>query len=834
MGNDIFVGSVAVGVVPDARGWNQELRSQLVPSADQVGEEVGRTISKRVVDNMGKAGTEAAGAFDKTFRARLKAALESLPKAKLDADATDADRKVAELRARMEELLGKEIGVDISSKEAMAEILKIDTGLEEVRKSSKDIKVTFDTKEARAQLALLRRDAGASSGGGVLSSIGGLFGGAGAAAPALATSGAPAAAESGGTLSAIAGAASSAVIPVIIGAIVAAAPFIAQAIGGTIIFALGAALVGVGAIGAIMSGKLTAQFSKFTAGAKKDLISIGAAFIPVLSNIMTVAGQVLNTLTPVFKAVMGAIAGPFRLFVDTILKAFTQPAVVTSIKAVGTAFGAILTAFTPDIPGIFRSFAQAITAIAQAISKNPKAFADFLNFLAQVVIFALRVIWVLTLTATWLETHFLPAIHQIAVVWDATRHEVMVILDQMYSDSIGRTIRFSHNVEMVYNNLKHWILSFFSDAISWLTQAGQNIMSGLWNGLRRGWNILWGWYVNIDNWLVGFFRNSPSWLVGAGKDIISGLYNGIRQAIGGVSGWIKSVVVDPIITAVKHWFGIKSPAASMFPVGFNVIQGIFNGMVKAGANLGGLVSKVFGGWPQALGSFLSKGIVDIAKLPQKALSALGSVAGKIGGFFSKLFGGSTGAGVSRWAGTVAQALAMLGLPISLAPRVLYQMQTESGGNPNAINNTDINAQMGDPSRGLLQTIGATFMAYHVPGTSMNIYDPLANIAAAINYAAHTYGPGLMRGGMGMGSGHGYDTGGWLPPGVTMAVNNTRYPELVVSHEQLQSGAYAGIGGSQYHAHFDGLTGAAIESHVRTAFQAMSLAQGNLGRQGRRS
>ncbi|GGT39683.1 transglycosylase SLT domain-containing protein [Streptomyces chromofuscus] len=64
---------------------------------------------------------------------------------------------------------------------------------------------------------------------------------------------------------------------------------------------------------------------------------------------------------------------------------------------------------------------------------------------------------------------------------------------------------------------------------------------------------------------------------------------------------------------------------------------------------------------------------------------------------------------------------------------------ESSGNPNAINNWDINARNGIPSKGLLQVIPPTFQAYHVPGTSWNIYDPVANIAAAANYAADRYG-----------------------------------------------------------------------------------------------
>ncbi|MDI6407790.1 LysM peptidoglycan-binding domain-containing protein [Streptomyces albus] len=64
---------------------------------------------------------------------------------------------------------------------------------------------------------------------------------------------------------------------------------------------------------------------------------------------------------------------------------------------------------------------------------------------------------------------------------------------------------------------------------------------------------------------------------------------------------------------------------------------------------------------------------------------------------------------------------------------------ESAGNPNAINNWDINAQNGTPSIGLLQVIQPTFDAYHVQGTAQDLRDPVANIVAACNYAADRYG-----------------------------------------------------------------------------------------------
>ncbi|KIA66819.1 MULTISPECIES: transglycosylase SLT domain-containing protein [Nocardia] len=71
--------------------------------------------------------------------------------------------------------------------------------------------------------------------------------------------------------------------------------------------------------------------------------------------------------------------------------------------------------------------------------------------------------------------------------------------------------------------------------------------------------------------------------------------------------------------------------------------------------------------------------------------------------------------------------------------ILRNVMRESTGNPQAINLWDSNAAAGIPSKGLLQVIDPTFRAYHVEGTSWDIYDPVANIAAACNYAARTYG-----------------------------------------------------------------------------------------------
>ncbi|MCW7943605.1 hypothetical protein AAW14_15900 [Streptomyces hygroscopicus] len=92
-------------------------------------------------------------------------------------------------------------------------------------------------------------------------------------------------------------------------------------------------------------------------------------------------------------------------------------------------------------------------------------------------------------------------------------------------------------------------------------------------------------------------------------------------------------------------------------------------------------------------------------------------------------------------GWIKQSLAVMaqhGIPGSYNG-IHRNIMRESSGNPNAINLWDSNAAKGIPSKGLLQVIQPTFNAYHVPGTSWNIYDPVANVTAACNYAYHRYG-----------------------------------------------------------------------------------------------
>ncbi|MFT2016279.1 peptidoglycan-binding protein [Streptomyces sp. 796.1] len=103
--------------------------------------------------------------------------------------------------------------------------------------------------------------------------------------------------------------------------------------------------------------------------------------------------------------------------------------------------------------------------------------------------------------------------------------------------------------------------------------------------------------------------------------------------------------------------------------------------------------------------------------------------------------------------TIRKALALMGLPVTVAwvSGYLTMALRESSYRPNAINTSDSNAKNppgysdasdGHPfqcSRGMWQCIPQTFAAYHQPGTSLSIYDPVASCCASINYVMGRYG-----------------------------------------------------------------------------------------------
>jgi SLT domain-containing protein len=197
----------------------------------------------------------------------------------------------------------------------------------------------------------------------------------------------------------------------------------------------------------------------------------------------------------------------------------------------------------------------------------------------------------------------------------------------------------------------------------------------------------------------GVLGGIGDWISGAASNVWGGITSAassIAGAIGNITSWIGSAatgMVDQIKNAVR----------SMLPAGMFGDMGV------------GIADRALAG--------IVKLIQDTFAAQQAALAGPGGPP-------------TVGGNLLAW---IQAAEALTGVGPSWTAGLETLIMRESGGNPNAINLTDSNARAGHPSQGLMQTIPSTFAAYHQPGTSNSITDPVANIAAGINYIKARYG-----------------------------------------------------------------------------------------------
>jgi hypothetical protein len=168
--------------------------------------------------------------------------------------------------------------------------------------------------------------------------------------------------------------------------------------------------------------------------------------------------------------------------------------------------------------------------------------------------------------------------------------------------------------------------------------------------------------------------------VSKGGSLISGFKSGIVGTMKGIGSWIKKTMVDPVVNAVKHFFGIRSPSRVFMGIGGHIVSGLMKGMAKTSGTA--IAKKVFGSLPKALGSIVKKGLVSITKLPGKALKALGGLGGDVLGLLG-LGGSGGGSSANQKIGEALAAARGWSGPQWAALKNLWN--GESGWNERALN-----------------------------------------------------------------------------------------------------------------------------------------------------
>lgn len=163
-------GQAMIQVIPSLRGFVDTINRE----AERAGMVAGRTFSaefnKAVRSrtngvNLGpstssttRQGQQAGRTFADSFKARVEAALRSLPDIQINADSTAAEVRIARLRTNLEQLRDQRVGIDITSEMALASIENIKRQLDELRAASPDVAVQVDTLHASEELARIQAE----------------------------------------------------------------------------------------------------------------------------------------------------------------------------------------------------------------------------------------------------------------------------------------------------------------------------------------------------------------------------------------------------------------------------------------------------------------------------------------------------------------------------------------------------------------------------------------------------------------------------------------------------------------------------------------------------
>ncbi len=139
-------------------------------------------------------------------------------------------------------------------------------------------------------------------------------------------------------------------------------------------------------------------------------------------------------------------------------------------------------------------------------------------------------------------------------------------------------------------------------------------------------------------------------------------------------------------------------------------------------------------------------------------------------------GGKSGGG--GWLNTIRTALKIAKLPVTqkYINAWMKQIETESSGNARAMGGNDGLAD--GNAMGLVQVKPGTFKANQGKGMG-DIWNPLHNLVAGMNYASKTYGNSLL--GV-IGHGHGYANGGIINSPEIAWLAEGGFSESVISHD----------------------------------------------------
>ena len=499
------------------------------------------------------------------------------------------------------------------------------------------------------------------------------------------------------------------------------------------------------------------------------LVDIAQQLIPVLEKVV----KWIENLNPQVKQIMTIALG-----VTAVIGAILP--IIATLGLAATGLGVAIAPMVGVIVGIIAAVTAAIMifknwgAITDWVSEKWGAFKDWIGNLWNSIKDAALFVWTYITTmikANWFnlkvnaENVFNGIKDFLGGIWDGIKNTVLNVWNTIRDTLNGLWTGLKDKAMEIFGGMWSGIKSGFESLKKSLSSIVRGIANGIISPIGKAVNGV----INGVNWILDKVGSSKQFALWEVPQFAGGT-GGLRKDTVGIVNDQKGSTYKEMIVPPHGQPFIPEGRDVVLPMekGTKIMpardtKSFLESLPKFASGIGEFFSGAWESVKSFTGSIFDyithpgkivqiaiDKFTDLAGVAEPVLSiakgAVSTVFDNVKDFIKGIFDEqgnvnyNPSAGTEQWRTLATRALKMEGqYNEGNLTRLLYQMQTESGGNPNAINNWDINAQNGIPSKGLMQVIDPTFRAYARPGYDSNIYDPLSNMLASIRYALANYG-----------------------------------------------------------------------------------------------
>jgi len=320
--------------------------------------------------------------------------------------------------------------------------------------------------------------------------------------------------------------------------------------------------------------------AKMSTETTKLNVALGTALQPILTKIMGILSPLIKKFTdfanqnPQFVAMVAVIVTLGLALVAFLGIVGALVGAIMNLAPLFAAIGAVIAGITAPALLIIGAVIIAVIAIVMALRDNWNTIVNLFN---QYLKPALDSIWA-SIQSLW---------QSLVQLWNVIAPiliPILKVLGVILLVVLGAAIAVVVAAVWLVVN----VINIVIQVLTWLVTTISGAVVGAWNAISKFWNNVVNAFNGIKdaistaittaiNSIGGFITNA----VNAGKNLIDGIAKGISDAKDAVFNKIKEIC-SGALDAVKSFFGIKSPSRVMASMGDYMMQGMQNGIERAG------------------------------------------------------------------------------------------------------------------------------------------------------------------------------------------------------------------------------------------------------------